>query len=550
MIPKLSEQATFTYWGGNAMLSTFHGLEVAKRGIFTQQSALYVTAHNIANANTPGYSRQRVNFVETEPFPPASMNRPQIPGQMGTGVEAGSIQRIRDSFLDYQYRNEASKLGYWSTRSEAIAKMEDIMNEPSEFGLSQAMTQFWEALQDLSTNPENEGARAVVRQRGVAVAESFNYLYSSLSQIRDDLGQEIKTGLLEVNSILKQISELNEQIKAVEPNGYLPNDLYDKRDALVDELSKYFQVKVETVPSGGNALDIAEGIYEISLVNQDGSTVKIVTKDSYSKLSVSPSISGDPTNPDGYISEIRIEDVLGNITTISYNKFDSLASGRIKSLIEAYGYGSDPDNVKGYYPDMLADLDKMAYSFATMFNAQHREGYDLNNSNGVDFFEMNVSDNTTGKGAAASIKVSDVIMSDLGKIAASSKSGESGNGNNALYLSMIKDVQITNGSATLPSGSGTTVSVPITGGTVQTFYQGLIGKIGVDGQQAERMKTNAETLATSVDNNRQSVSSVSLDEEMTNMIKFQHAYNAAARMITAIDEILDKIINDMGIVGR
>jgi flagellar hook-associated protein 1 len=532
------------------MGSTFHGLEVAKRGMFTQQSALYVTGHNIANANTPGYSRQRVNFVQTEPYPPASMNRPQIPGQMGTGVTAGSVQRIRDSFLDYQYRNEANKLGYWSTRSEVIAKMEDIMNEPSEFGLGKAMTQFWESLQDLSVNPENEGARAVVRQRGVAVAESFNYLYNSLSQIRTDLGQEIKTGLLEVNSILKQISELNDQIKAIEPNGYLPNDLYDKRDALVDELSKFFHVQVETVPSGGNALDIAEGIYEISLVNQDGSTVKIVTKDGYSKLSVDPPVDSvnDPTNPNGFVSGVKIE---GSAISISP---DILASGKIKSLIESYGYGSDPNNVKGYYPDMLADLDKMAYTFATMFNEQHKKGYDLNNSNGLDFFEMNVSDVTTGEGAAASIKVSDDIMKDLGKIAASSKldangNVETGNGANALYLTMIKDVQITNGSATLPSGISV-IGLPITGGTVQTFYQGLIGKIGVDGQQAERMKFNAETLVMSVDNNRQSVSSVSLDEEMTNMIKFQHAYNAAARTITAIDEMLDKIINGMGIVGR
>lgn len=536
------------------MRSTFHGLEVAKRGMFTQQTALYVTAHNIANANTPGYSRQRVNFEQTEPYPPASMNRPQIPGQMGTGVEAGSIERVRDSFLDYQYRNEASKLGYWSARSEAIAKMEDIMNEPSEFGLGKAMTQFWEALQDLSVHPENEGARAVVRQRGVAVAESFNYLYNSLSQIRDDLGQEIKTGLLEVNSILKQISELNEQIKAVEPNGYLPNDLYDKRDALVDELSKYFQVKVEKVPSGGNALDIAEGIYEISLVNQDGSPIgKIVTKDGYSKLSVDPPVDSvnDPTNPDGYVSKIQIKDALGNITTtISYDKFNDLANGRIKSLIESYGYGPDQNNVKGYYPDMLADLDKMAYSFATMFNEQHQKGYGLNGSTGKNFFDMTLSGPPTEKGAAATIKVHKDIMDNLSNIAASSNSGESGNGSNALYLSMIKDVQITNGSAALPSDSGTTVSVPITSGTVQTFYEGLIGKIGVDGQQAERMKANAETLAMAVDHNRQSVSSVSLDEEMTNMIKFQHAYNAAARMITTIDEMLDKIINSMGIVGR
>jgi flagellar hook-associated protein 1 len=525
------------------MRSTFHGLETAKRGMFTQQSALYVTGHNIANANTPGYSRQRVNFEQTEPYPAASMNRPQIPGQMGTGVTAGSVERIRDRFLDYQYRNEANKLGYWSTRSDAIAKMEDIMNEPSEFGLGKAMTQFWESLQDLSVNPENEGARAVVRQRGIAVAESFNYLYNSLSQIRNDLGQEIKTGLLEVNSILKQISELNDQIKAIEPNGYLPNDLYDKRDALVDELSKFFHVKVETVSSGGNALDIAEGIYEISLVNQDGSTIKLVTKDGYSKLSVDPSIDpvNDPTNPNGYVSGIKIE---GSATFISP---DILASGRIKSLIESYGYGPDQDNVKGYYPDMLANLDKMAYSFATMFNTQHQKGYGLNNSTGLDFFSMTLSGPPTEKGAAATIKVHDNIMNDLSNIAASSKSGESGNGNNALNLTMIKDIQIMSGTATIPSGDS--VSVPITGGTVQTFYEGLIGKIGVDGQQAERMKFNAETLAMSVEKNRQSVSSVSLDEEMTNMIKFQHAYNAAARTITVIDEMLDKIINGMGRVG-
>jgi len=527
------------------MRSTFHGLEVAKRGMFTQQSALYVTGHNIANANTPGYSRQRVNFVQTEPYPAASMNRPQIPGQMGTGVTAGSIERIREHFLDYQYRSEANKLGYWNTRSDAIAKMEDIMNEPSEYGLGKVMTQFWESLEDLSVNPENEGARAVVRQRGIAVAESFNYLYNSLAQIRADLGKQIKTDLLEINSILKQINDLNDQIKAIEPNGYLPNDLYDKRDALVDELSKFFNVKVNKISSGGNSLDIAEGIYEISLVNRDGSTVNLVTQDGYSTFSVVPSISGDPTNPDGYISDIQIEDALGVISTVSP---DNLAVGRVRALIESYGYGPDQDNVKGYYPDMLANLDKMAYSFAAMFNTQHQNGYGLNNSTGLDFFSMTLSGPPTEKGAAATIKVHSDIMNDLSNIAASSATGESGNGYNALNLTMIKDLQIVGGTATIPSGDP--VTVPITGGTVQMFYEGLIGKIGVDGQQAQRMKFNAETLAMSVEKNRQSISSVSLDEEMTNMIKFQHAYNAAARNITVIDEMLEKIINGMGIVGR
>src|SRR6185312_11149905 len=112
------------------MRSTFMGLETAKRGMYAQQSAIYVTGHNIANKNTPGYTRQRVNFVPTEPFPTASMNRPQIPGQLGTGVKDGTIQRIRESFVDEQYRGENNKFGYYQTLADSISKMEDIMNEP------------------------------------------------------------------------------------------------------------------------------------------------------------------------------------------------------------------------------------------------------------------------------------------------------------------------------------------------------------------------------------------------------------------------------------
>ncbi|WP_315907080.1 flagellar basal body protein, partial [Priestia koreensis] len=139
------------------MTSTFHGLEVAKRGMSTQQAALYTTGQNIANANTPGYSRQRVNFEQTEPYPAPSMNRPEIPGQMGTGVKAGSIQRVRENFLDLQYRDEQNKVGYWSARSDALTKMEDILKEPSDSGLAKTMDDFWKGLQTLSTNPENSG---------------------------------------------------------------------------------------------------------------------------------------------------------------------------------------------------------------------------------------------------------------------------------------------------------------------------------------------------------------------------------------------------------
>ena len=166
------------------MTSTFHGLEVAKRALHTQQSALFTTGHNIANANTEGYTRQRVNFNQTSPFPPASRNRPQMAGQLGTGVEAGSIQRVRDSFVDKQYRQENTSVGYYQTRADMLQKMETILNEPTDVGLSKSMDLFWQSLQDLSVNPEHTSTRAVVKERAIALADSFNYLHKTLQDVR------------------------------------------------------------------------------------------------------------------------------------------------------------------------------------------------------------------------------------------------------------------------------------------------------------------------------------------------------------------------------
>jgi flagellar hook-associated protein 1 len=539
------------------MRSTFHGLEVAKRGMFTQQSALYVTGHNIANANTPGYSRQRVNFVETEPYPPASMNRPQIPGQMGTGVEAGSIERVRESFLDIQYRGENNKLGYWEARADALKKMEDIMNEPSDSGLAKTMDQFWQALQDLSVNPENEGARSVVRQRGLAVVETFHYLYDSLSQIKKDLGHEIGVTITEINSLAKQISQINQQISEVEPHGYLPNDLYDERDRLIDELSKLVNVQVEKVPSGGNALKIAEGTYNIYLVDSNGNPIldsnnqKIyLVQGNHTNAFSLPNGIGSDIDGDG-VKETPTSDIdnvqIGGVS-ISITSFPS---GKLLGLIESFGYKDSLGNVKGIYPEMINNLDNLAYTFGTVFNAIHKEGYGLNSAaKAPAFFDEST---LTVPGAAKNIKLSSAI-DDLSNIAASTD-GKSGNGNNALNLANVGQILLSSGTVNLIDISidlnnlGPTPP-RLASGTIRSNYEGWIGKLGVDGQQAERMKNNSEVLRQSVEERRQSVSSVSLDEEMTNMIKYQHAYNAAARQITAIDEMLDKIINGMGIVGR
>lgn len=537
------------------MSSTFMGLETSKRGLTTQQSALYTVGHNISNANTDGYSRQRVNMETTPGFPGVGMNAPKVPGFLGTGVQVGSVQRIRDKFVDTQYRQENNKLGYWQSKSETISKVEDILNEPSDSGLAQTLNEFWNSLQDLNVNPEDGGARAVVAQRGVAVADSFNYMSKSLSQVQANVGSEIGISLKDINSTLEQIANLNKQIKDVEPNGYLPNDLYDARDTLIDKLSTYFPVDLQYTPSGGNATKLAEGAVTISIKLNDGSKLKLVDGQNFAQLRTDGATDGvTPTtamtglylvkqvkNADGTVTDSYLNKdwtTEGTKEVQNINNFSNV--GKVKSLVDSYGYSTDGTStgtIAGVLPDMLANLNKLAKSFANEFNTIHNSGSDLNGNAGQDFF---VKNNTTDSEiTSANISVSQTIVDDPNKIAASDSvatspaNPEPGNGKLALQLSNMKFTSLSD----------------LGGVSAQTYFEGLIGQLGVDGQQASRLQTNSETLLQSVTERRSSVSSVSLDEEMTNMISFQKAYNANARMITAIDETLDKIINGMGRVG-
>ncbi|MGE7950577.1 flagellar hook-associated protein FlgK [Lysinibacillus xylanilyticus] len=514
------------------MRSTFMGLETSKRGLFTQQTALYTTGHNISNANTLGYSRQRVNLQATPGFPTAGLNQPTYPGHLGTGVEAGSIQRIRDEFIDRQYRQETNKLGYWDSTAKSIAQMEDIMSEPSEFGINQSFTDFWKSMEDVIDNPKDAAARQVLIAKGKSIAESFNYMDRQQKLIQGNIGNEIKVSTDKVNSILKQIAAINKQIQEVEPSGYVPNDLYDARDMLVDELNENIPVSISMQKSGGLAKDVAEGSMTITYVPADGSApIKLVDGREYAALATMDTnnqrVDGevDEQATGGYFEfkEIKISavgeppaDPATGPHKIDYSQMDP-GKGTLRALIDAYGHSGG----EGTYPEMLANLDKLANEFITEFNKIHRAGVGLDNSTGIDFFS-----GTT----ARDFKVE---ITDPKQVAVSDTAGEEGNNQNMRKLAELQ----TQAQANLKQG------------TFQSYYKSLVGDLAVKGQEAERSAFNSTTLHLQISNNRDSMSSVSLDEEMTNMITFQQAYNANARMITVVDETLDKIINGMGRVG-
>src|SRR5690625_2520146 len=470
-------------------MSTFQGLETARKALFAQQGALYTTGHNIANVNTEGYSRQRVNFETTTPFPVPSRVQPQIAGQLGTGVEIGTVQRIRDQFLDAQFRAENSKLGYWETKQEALSRMEVLLNEPSDNGLSKTMDLFWQSLQDLAGDPENSGARSVVAERGLGLAETFNHLSKSLQAIQADLKEQMDVSVKDINSLLTQINNLNEQIQKTEPHGFVPNDLYDDRDRLIDQLSQHMNIKVHYDKSSesANASALAEGLVSIEILDSTGNSFGTTDED---KIFLLEATSDEPINA----LEIHYDDKTGLVKGLSIGESgveDNLellqSIGSLNALIEAHGY-VDGGEITGDYPEMLQALNTLAAEFAEAFNEVHGEGMDLNGKKG---------DN-----AHALLQVIDDSIDDL-----------------------------TNTSA-------------------RKFLIELIGNLGVKGQQANSMKDSTEILQTQVEHSRMSVSAVSLDEEISNLIKFQHAYNAAARNMTAIDELIDRIINHMGLVGR
>ncbi|WP_182199667.1 flagellar hook-associated protein FlgK [Paraliobacillus salinarum] len=510
------------------MVSTFHGLEVAMRALNSQQTALYTTSHNISNANTEGYTRQRVNFEQVSTLT-GSRYTEGVKSNIGSGVQAGSIQRVRDSFLDVQFRNEHGKVGYYNQRAAALKQMEDLMNEPSEEGLNAVMDQFYGSLQDLADHPEDSGTRSVVTQRGLALADTFNYLNSSLQKVRGDLKNQLDVTTKDINSILTQINDVNDEIKGIEPHGHVPNDLYDERDRLIDQLSSIANISVTYDKSSGQPSPIAEGVATITL-NGVGQDVTLVDGKTGTVNHLEIIYDGDD-NVETF-SFFNPDDAAASTIDIAAADFDS--QGELKGLMEMNGYiGEDVDgdgngDVTGYYNEMISDIDDMAKAFADAFNTAHQNGIDLNGDSGLAFFEYDPDS------PAGSITVNQGIIDDPDLIAASIN-GDAGDGSNATNLSDVlnqKDIGLGENKST------------------RGFYQSLIGDMGVKTQEANRMLSNAAVLQQQVQENRASVSAVSLDEEMTNLIRFQHAYNAAARGMTAVDEMLDRIINNMGLVGR
>jgi len=472
------------------MRSTFYGLEIARKGLFMNQKALDVTGHNIANVDTPGYTRQRLVTQAIAPDANGGLLASTVKGQVGGGVEVMELSQIRDQFLDIQYRNQNTIVGRWDVRNSALEYIEDIFSEASGYGLHAQVGEFFNQIQELVKNPTSPEIRTLLRQSAEKLTEVIHQYAGQLQDLRNQQDYALKVSLKQVNSWAQKIAVLNEQIFKFELSGEKANDLRDSRNLILDQLSEMVNIRVEENASG-----------QISVYIGDQVLVQHTTANA---------ISYDDSGP---------------MTVIDPDWQSQITGGKLKGYLEirdgAGPEAADGNTVMGI-PYYLNKLDQFARDFAKAFNETNALGILPDGSSGGDLFQGDASGNIT----ALTITISDAWRNDVNAIATSG-AGEMAYNENALRFLALQNSE----------------------GFEETIAS-IISDLAVDASYTKDMKKTGEILLGALDDNRQSVSGVSLDEEMTNMVRFQQAYAAAARMITAIDEAIDIIINRMGIVGR
>lgn len=617
------------------MSDLFSIFNISKRGMFTQQKSIGVTSHNIANANTKGYSRQRALIETTKPFGMPSMNSSIGPGQLGTGSKIEIIERVRDEFLDFQIRKETSVFGRYESREKYLKQVESIFNEPTEYGLSVMTGKFFEGWYGVGLHAESSNARTMLAQQSDALAKELNHTYDQLKNLQENVRNEVQQKIFDVNGTLNQLDDLNQQIMSVKISGMEPNDLMDKRDLLIDELSKALNIQIdkkefnaqdirpvdiEGLPNKGEKLLVRkEPNYRVSRFSYINSIEDKKQADgsfnldvSYYKLGNSNdlgkkiTITGIKTKEQAeqvkkHIEQCGVlwadesgkaysEDVSIDLNSIIPSNTTEITDDKLEQVTkklglfipgegELKGFMSIEKDVDGY----IDNLNKMAKSLALAVNTLHNGAETENQTNvpklkdtdGKPFFvnknkatytednkleasyDFSTAENEINAG---NISMNRELLKDVMKINTKidDTKGE-GDGSRALAIAGLQytllDIQNVNNKKTRSDFVGNlvwsddlklyTIKSNPSGKKIDAHFKDTVDELGVHGVEAQRIVKNQKELLNNFTENKDSVSGVSMDEEMANLIQFQHAYQANAKMISIIDQLLDVVVNGL-----
>ena len=558
-------------------------LDMCKWSTLAQQANIEVIGHNIANVNTPGYSRQKVVLN-------AAPSITTVIGQMGTGVRAVEVQREHDKFVNAQINFEKQILGNWQAQDYSFQRIEGIFNESSEYGLSSAMNEFWNAWQSLADNPSGQAERVGLISIAETMARDFNKMYEDLHTIKVDTNSSIKGAVDNINALVDQIVELNEKISQIEVGQDTANDFRDQRESLLDELAEKIgfscveddagQVSI-FLENGHPLVQPGRGWHLAVEVNATNNNFHDVGWDD--GTGILRDITGNITRGElGGLLEIR-----DTIVPSYIGKVDKLAAGIINETnkLHYYGYGIDGSTENNFFNPLSVSTNisgdntgNASIDVGTVYDNSvlTLDDYEIRFTGAATFEIYNVTDGTqvmdaringvvdndgsfaytsgddiefegirvvitdgaigltsgdiftvdsTGD-AAKNMMLNPDIVNDVNKIATS----EDGSGNdnlNALAIAGLRNGNYMSNNTTSFDG----------------YYSGLIGEIGVDAQNASRSFLYKQTMVEQLTSRRESISGVNLDEEMANLIRYQQAFTASARMITLVDEMMDELLN-------
>jgi flagellar hook-associated protein 1 len=454
-------------------IPSYSGLNTALSGLEAAQAAIDTTGQNIANANTPGYSRQQVVQTERNPLTIQALSTVTGGGsQVGLGVDITTISRVRDQFLDVQYRGQNTQNSGDNASSTLLGQVQAALNEPNSSGISGALSQFWTAFNALGNDPTNQGALQAVLGAGQTVATSLNTLGNELITLESQVTNQYNT-LTDPNSgpiasDANQIAALNTQISQAQVNGLDPNTLLDQRDKLIDDLSQYSNVNVTTQ---------SNGMVNVSFGNAAKAAAGGVTD-------ATPLVNGGTA------------DLTNNLTDANL----SGSGGTLGALLNLHDATTGTGKIDGY----LTTLNNVTNNLVTSVN--------------------NAIATADPAGATAP-----PFFNPAGTTATTIAVNPSLSGATSPYTMVEAQA----------AGS-------LRGGSADQAYNAFVTQIGSDVQSTQSAQQTAQSLLTAIGNQRQSVSGVSLDEEMTNLIQYQQAYQASARVMNAIDATLNTLINQVG----
>ncbi|MGY1637931.1 flagellar hook-associated protein FlgK [Geodermatophilus sp. SYSU D00742] len=496
-------------------MSTFSGLNAATTALWAAQRGLDVSGQNIANVNTEGYSRQRVDL--------RAMGGTEVPAvhsvssQVGSGVSSDQIIRIRDVFLDGRAQVESARTASLTVRSDALRQVESAFREPGDTGIQSMLADVWAGFSDVANKPTEPAARSQVLERLDILTAGLRTTRASLDQQWTQTRDDLQALLRDVNESAESIGELNAAIRTASQAGLPVNELSDRRDALVLSLAE--QVGATSIPGRDGMVDVVVG----------GSTLV-----SGAHVLGMELVGADTADGVGSGDDPRVQTAPGGTSL----RLGGTVGGQLSALT-------------GVIPSYRGRLDQLARDLVQDLNAVHAGGTD---STGT--VHLGGYDSTGAKGGVLLDDGSGAATVDLTKVTAANitlRITEAGE-----LAAAAKSPDDLKASPTDPTGP-----VSADGGNADAFfrlslkpngvdadYRTLVVALGVESSVAGRDLTVQSVISTQVDAAREAVSGVNLDEEMTSMLSFQHAYNAAARMVTAIDEALDTLISRTGLVGR